>query len=49
MGSVMTRANLRSMLAVAILGCPPLHAADYVDLRSVAPIRGDPSAGAIQG
>jgi cytochrome c553 len=46
MTGAVKRAYPRSRLALAILGCPPLHAADYLDLRTVAPIGGDASAAA---
>jgi len=46
MTPVAMRAYWRSVVAVAVLGCSTVHAADYVDLRAAAPIRGDASAGA---
>jgi len=46
MTPVMTRALWRSVLAVAVVCFSAVHAADYVDLRAAAPIRGDASAGA---
>jgi cytochrome c553 len=46
MTAVVKRAYRRSTLALAILACPAAQAVDYLDLRSVAPIRGDASAAA---
>jgi cytochrome c553 len=46
MNPVVARACQRSVLVLAVLACIPLHAADYIDLRAVAPIRGDATAGA---
>ena len=46
MSPLVTRACRRSVLALAVLGCSAVHAADYVDLRGVAAIRGNANAGA---
>jgi cytochrome c553 len=46
MNPVIARACRRRVLVLAVLACFPVRAADYIDLRGVAPIRGDATAGA---
>ncbi len=46
MNPVVARACQRCVLVLAVLACFPVHAADYIDLRTAAAIHGDASAGA---
>ena len=46
MNPVVARACRACMLPLSVLACFPVHAADYIDLRTAAAIHGDAGAGA---